>query len=489
MKKVISLVFISGALLSAASFAPETKVFAKDTNTLYIFNWEDYIAEPEEEGDVDVLSEFSDFYLETYGEEINIVYDTFSTNEDMYNIVKLNGAKYDLIAPSDYMIQRMLNEEMLEEFSFADDEYLYMPNYSEFVSPYHYDLFKKNGWEKYAVGYMWGTFGLLYNTETSDTIAEDMHSWNILWDEKYYKKIAIKDSMREAYLVGLFKVHHDELVSLRSDYDAGTLPAEEYNEIINDLLNDTSLETIHAVEEELKALKSNIYGLEVDQGKNDIVKGTIAINTAWSGDAVYSIYQAAESTEEEAGDVLRYVIPEEGSNIWFDAWVMPKGANKLVAERFINFLSIPEIAIENMEYIGYTSFIAGEEVLEYIYDYDEVLEDEDGYEIDLQYFFGETISDLEDAVITIDEDFIGGMLATQFPTLEEVRRSIVMRDFGAQNNLVIDMWANFKATEIKVWMVVFSLIVVLAILALLSYQLYLSFLAKQRKRRWEEDNG
>ncbi|HZJ89208.1 MAG TPA: extracellular solute-binding protein [Bacilli bacterium] len=484
MKKVMLIFFLNATLLSVTSFKEESlKVRARDDNTLYIFNWEDYIAEEEEDGDVDVLEAFTDYYFEEYGEEITIVYDTFSTNEDMYNIVKLNGAKYDLIAPSDYMIQRMLNEDMLEEFSYRDNRYTNMPNYSDYVSPYHFDLFRRNAWEKYAVGYMWGTFGLLFNTETNEEIKDDMRYWDILWDEKYFKKIAIKDSMREAYLVGLFKVHHDELVRLRGEYDAGTLDAETYNAIINDLLNDTSLETIKAVEEELKLLKSNIYGLEVDQGKNDIVLGTIAINTAWSGDAVYSIYHAAEEVGE---DVLRYVIPEEGSNIWFDAWVMPKGANKTVAERFINFLSMPEIAIANMEYIGYTSFIAGEEVLAYIYDFDEVLEDEEGYDIDLRYFFGDTINELDDAVVTISEDYIGGMLATQYPTLEEVRRSIVMRDFGIQNNLVIDMWANFKATEIKLWMVIFSLIVVLAVLTLLSYQLYLNFLAKKRKERWDK---
>ncbi len=486
MKKLMTLLLFSSlftGFISAQNVPLRTH--AKDDLTLRIFNWEDYIAEAEAEDDIDVLEAFVEYYEEEYGETVTIIYDTFSTNEDMYNIVKLNGAAYDLIAPSDYMIQRMMREEMLEPFTYVDDVYVNMPNYEEFVSPYHRALFDRNGWSEYAAGYMWGTFGLLYNTQTSATITEDMEHWTILWEEAYHKKIAIKDSMREAYLVGLFKVHHDELVSLREAYlDESNVEfdAEVYNAALNDLLNDTSDDTIEAVEEVLKALKQNIYGLEVDQGKNDIVKGTVAINTAWSGDAVYSIYQAAEDGE----DVLRYSIPEEGSNIWFDAWVMPKGANVELAERFIDFISEPEIAIANMDYIGYTSFIAGEDVLEYINDYDEVVDEGEGYEIDLRYFFGDTLSNVDDALIYIDEDYIGGQLATQFPTYEEVVRSIVMRDFREANNRVIDMWANFKATEIKTWMIVFSLIIVLGVTTLIAYQIYLSILAKHRKRRYQE---
>lgn len=454
----------------------------RDDNVLRIFNWEDYIAEAEDEDDeaFDTLSAFVDFYAEEYGEEIEVVYDTFSTNEDMYNIMKLNGANYDLIAPSDYMIQRMIREDMLEEFS-VDDDGLYenIPNYNDYASLYHKELFAEAGWTNYAVGYMWGTFGLLYNQEVSATVSDDMKSWSVLWDSLYNKKISIKDSMREAYLVGLFKVYEDELHTLAAAHDNGDLSDAEYNAELNDLLNDIAPDTIKKVDAELRALKQNIYGLEVDQGKNDMIKGTIAVNTAWSGDAVYSIYQAAE---EVGNDVLRYVIPDEGSNIWFDGWVMPKGANTALAEAFVNFVSDPEVAMENMDYIGYTTFIAGQDMLDYVLDYDEVLEDEDGYEIDLRYFFSGTIDDDDDAIIYIDEDYIGGQLATQFPTYKEVLRSAVMRDFGENNKLVIDMWANFKATEIQNWMIVFSIIIVLAVGSLTTYNMMQKQKAARRKR-------
>ncbi len=451
------------------------------SNTLRIYNWEDYIAAPEDEDDdtFDTLEAFKEYYLEEHGEEVNVVYDTFSTNEDMYNIVKLNGGDYDLIAPSDYMIQRMIKEEMLEEFDMEEDgTYTNVPVYNEYASPYHQDIFAAQDWTKYAIGYMWGTFGLLYAAEATPTIDEDMLRWSVLWDEKYNKKISIKDSMREAYLVGLFQVHEEELLSLAADYKEGELSAEDYNAQINDLLNDVSPEAIKGVNESLRELKKNIYGLEVDQGKTDMIKGIIDVNTAWSGDAVYSI---SETVDEESGlNALRYVIPEEGSNIWFDGWVMPKGANKELAQEFLNFMSDPEVAIENMDYIGYTSFIAGQDVLDYVNDYDEI--SDDGYEIDLRYFFEGTIEEEDDAVIYIDEDFIGGQLATQFPTYDEVVRSAVMRDFGDTNKLVIDMWANFKATEIQTWMIVFSVLILLGVGGLITYSTINKYKAARRKR-------
>lgn len=473
-------------------FVPETALHASEPSgpqTLRIYNWEEYISEEDDTDPdcIDVLAAFQEYYLAEYGEEVTIEYNTFSTNEDMYNIVKLNGAKYDLIAPSDYMIQRMAREDMLETYDLDEEgNYKFVPNYNEYASPYLIDLFKEDlGIYEYAPGYMWGTFGLLYNNSVNDTVDEDMKSWTILWDQKYNKKVSIKDSMREGYLVGLFKYYEEELLDLAAKREAGLITDEQYNDELNDLLNDVDPDTIKDVIHEMNALKNNIYGLEVDQGKIDMITGKIAVNTAWSGDAVYSI-------EEDPNDVLRYVIPKEGSNIWFDGWIMPKGANKVVAQRFVNFVSQPEMAIANMYYIGYTSFIAGDEVLEYVLDNDAVYDAEEAEEtidLDFTYFFSDTITNPDDAVITIDESYVGGALTAMYPTEEEIIRSIVMRDFGDSNKLVIDMWANFKATDIQNWMIVFSVIIVLAVGSAVTINQVQKHKAARRKRNLYKDEA
>ncbi|MGI6715521.1 MAG: extracellular solute-binding protein [Bacilli bacterium] len=465
--------------------APSTE--PSGPQTLRIYNWEEYISEEDiDDPDcIDVLAAFQEYYLENYGEEVTIEYNTFSTNEDMYNIVKLNGAKYDLIAPSDYMIQRMIREDMLEKYDLdAEGNYKYVPNYNEYASPYLIDLFKEDlGIYEYAPGYMWGTMGFLYNSEFNDTINDDVQSWMMLWDKKYSKKTSIKDSMREGYLMGLFKYYEDELNDLAAQREAGLISDDYYNDEISDLLNDVDPDTIKEVIHVMNELKNNIYGLEVDQGKIDMITGKIAANTAWSGDAVYAI-------EEDPNDVLRYAIPKEGSNIWFDGWIMPKGANRVVAQRFVNFVSSPEMAIANMYYIGYTSFIAGDEVLEYVLDNDavyEAAEAEETVELDFTYFFSDTIENPSDALITIDASYVGHTLTATYPTEEEIVRSVVMRDFGDSNKLVIDMWANFKATDIQNWMIIFSVIIVLAVGSAVTLNQVQKHKAARRKRNFYKD--
>lgn len=451
------------------------------TNTLRIYNWEDYIYEPESDDDEpSILDQFVQDYFDRTGIRVNIEYRTFSTNEDMYNNIKLSGAQYDLIVPSDYMIQRMKNEDMLEKYDY-EDGYTSIANYNDYASNYLFNLFEENDWHEYAVGYMWGTMGLVYNSKYVDRA--DMNSWSILWDNKYHKMMTVKDSMREGYLIGLLNVYENELLDLKKQLEENAISAKEYNTQINDLLNDVTPETIKKVGQSLKELKRNIYGTEVDQGKNDIVKGLIQINTAWSGDAVYSIYEAADA----GNDVLRYKVPEEGSNIWYDAFVMPKGANKELAQDFINFVSNPSIAVINMDYIGYTTFIAGDEVLDYVLDYDEVIEQrEDSLALDLSYFFNETLSEersIDEARIHIASEQIGGQLTTQFPSLDEITRSAVMRDFGTSNNLVIEMWAQFKATEGQLWMYIVGGAILLSLIGLAAYGIISNHQNTRRRRR------
>lgn len=446
MKKRFYLALATLGLLGGLVSAP-TAVHAADGLTLKVYSWEDYIYEQETEADpLSVVDQFEAWASAKYGQTVTVVYSTFDTNETMYNQVAGLGESFDLICPSEYMIQKMAREGLLEKYDMTGNVYDALPNYETYASKYlrqrleGINVSGSDTLNEYAAGYMWGTMGLIYNPEEVDPA--DMTSWSSLWNPTYHKQSSVKDSMRDTYLVGLIETYKAELETLKSEYEASTIDAATYNAGLTEILNRRSAEDVAAVETTLKALKENIYGLEVDSGKNDIVTGKVNINVAWSGDAVYSM----DIAEDEEGKILNYSVPEEASNVWFDGWVMPTGSNTDLAQDFVNFISAPEIACLNMDYIGYTSFIAGDEVLARVND---VYGDPEGTEsIDLTYFFDGTVSGGADMVIETAE--LGRQFEAQYPSEETITRCIVMEDFGADNTRVVEMWSNFKATTLTV---------------------------------------
>jgi hypothetical protein len=236
---------------------------------------------------------------------------------------------------------------------------------------------------------MWGTLGLVFNPEyhvfeergfSKEKVIEDMSTWSSLWNEDYKNTISVKDSMRDTYAIGVIETYKEELALCREQYLNGQISADEYNKQLTSIFNRCSRENISDVEKTLSSLKNNVFGLEVDSGKQDIVTGKIGINFAWSGDAVYSIAQAADPEQVSEPFDLLYSIPELGSNIWFDGWCMPKDntrseAQYELAHLFINFISMPENAAQNMSYIGYTSFVGGDEILELVRDWYDIRTD------------------------------------------------------------------------------------------------------------------
>jgi len=270
----------------------------KDRPTLYVYNWGDYI-------DESILGEFE---KET---GIKVVYDTFATNEDMYVKIKSGGSSYDVIFPSDYMVTRMLEEDMLEKIDLSQ-----IPNHKyleENLMGTEYD--PKN---EYTLPYMWGTMGILYNTTMVDEVVD---SWDILWDPKYTKEILMLDSQRDSIGAALLKL----------GYSINTLNLQELAEAA-DLL---------------KKQKPLVLAYVVDEGKDKMVAGEAALALTWSGEAAYA--------RSENPD-LAYAIPKEGTNIWFDVMAIPKGANNIEgALKFMDFLNRPEIALRNAEYTGYAT--------------------------------------------------------------------------------------------------------------------------------------
>lgn len=543
MKKIISLflVFILSIFLVGCSKE-------EDVLTLRIYNWQDYIDEGvDEEGQptgTSVMEDWQKWYYDTYGVEVEILYDTFETNEVMMNTLKTGKTTYDLICPSEYTIQKMIRLDMLDEFDYDlkdSNGNLIMSNY-QYISPYLKDLFNSKGWDKYAIPYMWGTMGFIYNPELVSE--EDIKNWSILWDEDYKNMATAKDSVRDTYVVGVMHVYFDELMDLKNKLDNGQITSSEYTNEIGKIMNRCDDETLGKVEQALKKMKSNLYGFEVDSGKSDIVTGKVAINFAWSGDAVYSL----DIAEEENELYLNYQVPEEGSNVWFDGWVMPKGANKELAQSFVNYLCSPEIAVRNMNYIGYTSSVVGDEILDMIDDwygaiypefndetstwwYDEVdlglndsklnvevidneiylgnqkvidilsnIYDEEevpysdyysceSYEVDLTYLFKGSVSSeyLTDGKVIVSVEERGRQFDTQYPDYETIQKCGIMEDFGDQNDAVLAMWENVKIGNIPISITIALVAVILTIFAYMNVKKYLK--QAQRKKRKKELNS
>ena len=397
--KILAAVVFSFSLFTAEASDRE--------HTLKVYNWADYI-------DESVLDDFKVWYKEQTGEEVEVIYQLFDINEIMLAKIERGKEDFDVVCPSEYIIERMLRSNMLLPISqdFGDT-----PNYLENISPYIKERFDKiDGSGKnandYAVGYMWGTTGVLYNTRY--VTREEASTWKVFHNEKFAKKIFIKDAFRDVYSTVLIYLRQQELAE-------GAITLDE-------LMYDSSDESIADVEAFLRLAKPLVAGWEADFGKEMMTKEKAYLNLTWSGDAVWAIEEAAE-----VGVSLDYVVPTEGSNVWFDGWVIPKYAvNTKAASYFINFMCRPDIAIRNMEEIGYVSVIASDEVLEAQWD------DELEQTVDASYFFGEGAESVK-------------INPVMYPDKSVINRCAMMHDSGAHTPKLLEMWARVKGDEVPLW--------------------------------------
>lgn len=272
-----------------------------ENGQVIVYNWGEYI-------DPEVITMFEE---ET---GIEVVYDEFETNEIMYPKVESGAAEYDVVCPSDYMISKMIENDMLAEINFDN-----IPNAKTNIGEQYWE--QSQGFDpenKYSVPYCWGTVGILYNKTMVD---EPITSWAQLWDEKYADNILMQDSVRDAFMV-----------------------AEKKNGFSMNTLDEAELQT---AKEDLIAQKDLVQAYVIDQVRDKMIGNEAAIGVIYSGEAIY--------TQRENPD-LEYVIPEEGTNVWIDSWVILKDApNKENAEKFIDFMCRPDIALMNFEYITYST--------------------------------------------------------------------------------------------------------------------------------------
>lgn len=270
----------------------------KAQRELKVYNWGDYI-------DPEVLK---DFEKET---GIKVVYDTFATNEDMYVKIKSGGSDYDVAIPSDYMIKRMIDEGLVEKIDFKN-----VSNYDKIDAKFKNLAFDPQN--AYTVPYMWGTVGIIYNQKM---VTDPVDSWQILWNPKYEKQILMLDSPRDSIGITLRWLGHS--------------------------LNTKDEAELAAAKQKLIEQKPLVLAYVVDEVKDKMIAGEAALAVVWSGDAMFM---------KEKNPDLAYVIPKEGTNLWFDAMVIPKNAkHKEEAEAFINFMARPEISLKNAAYIGFAT--------------------------------------------------------------------------------------------------------------------------------------
>ena len=271
-----------------------------DAEVLNIYNWGLYM-------DPQVLE---DFTAET---GIEVKYEEFPTNEDMYTKLKAGAGKWDLIIPSDYMIEKLINEDMLNEINMENIPNLSNINPSLLGLPYDPE-------NKYSVPYTWGTVGIVYNTDEIQ-LSEEEIDWDILFDPQYEKQILMSNSVRDSLGVALQYLGYSQ--------------------------NSRNIEELEEAKELLMEQKPLVLAYVVDEVRDLMLSGEANIALVWSGEGIIL---------EQESENLKYVIPRSGTNMWVDAMVIPKTAeNQDYAETFINYICRPDISARICEYIGYAT--------------------------------------------------------------------------------------------------------------------------------------
>lgn len=290
MKKLIPLIVVLVAFLMTAC--------NDDGEKLYVYNWGDYM-------DMDVVKEFEEEY------NVKVIYQEFATNEDLYVKIKNSSEPMDVIFPSEYMLERMSNEGLLNELDFSKlDNFKYVDKDLTGIS---YD--KEN---KYSVPFFWGTVGIIYNSEK---YPEGLQKWADLWNEKYKKDMVLYYSQRDILMVALKKL----------GYSMNTSDEAQLEDAKNELIDQKPL----------------VYAYLGDEIKDILIAEDANVGVVYSGDAGIVI---------EENPKYKYVLPKEGTNLWFDVAAIPKNARNVNrAHDFINFLLRPEIAARNAEYLQYAT--------------------------------------------------------------------------------------------------------------------------------------
>ncbi len=310
----LALLLLSLPVLFCSCSAETSKV-----STLYVYNWGEYISDGSEDS-FDSNAAFEEWYYETYGERVRVNYSTYSSNESLYAKLSSGSVSYDVICPSDYMIERLIAEDMLVPLDYSNIENAATNLRPEFFGKdARFDYYDKGN--VYSIPYFYGMIGIIYNTTMVDAEEENLGSWGLMWDEDYQGNILQFNNSRDAFGTAQYYLGVD--------------------------VNSNNQEDWRRALDLLKEQKQIVQGYVMDEIYNKMENGSAAISAYYAGDFL-AMYENNED--------LEFFYPKEGTNLYVDAMCIPKSStNKLLAERYINFMLSEEPAIANAEYTYYAS--------------------------------------------------------------------------------------------------------------------------------------
>ena len=409
-KSIVCLLAVAAVVFTSCGGADRA-------HQLKVYNWADYINE-------DVKAGFEQWYFDQTGEKVELVYEMFDINETALTKIEVGHEDYDVFCPSEYIIERMLKKDLLLPIQkeLIPDSIYYFDNISPFVTAKFQQMAPNANVtvSDYTVGYMWGTTGFIYNKEFVDP--EDLQTWAAILNPKFENRILMKDAVRDIYSVLVLYAYADQI-------EAGELNRDE-------VVRNITPERVAAVKEILLQAKKQISGWEVDFGKEEMTKGKSWLNLSWSGDAQFAIDEAAEMDV-----MLDYIVPQEGSNVWFDGWVIPKYAkNVKAATYFIDYMCKAENALLNMDEIGYVSCAGGEKAAAVIL---AEQNDEEAWPetVDASYFFGEEPIEVDGEVLDPHALHLNPVYYADKSIIE---RCALMHDAGDAQEMLLEMWNEIK---------------------------------------------
>ena len=539
MKKFVSLLACVLLLVFAVAAFAACNPSGEETDELVVYNWADYIYDYDED--------FKAYYKQATGKNIKITYVTFDTNETMLTRLTQGDSNVDVVCPSEYAIQKLIESNMLVPLNYFDED-LYTASFGDAVDGYEHnsgnvergiidkvsdafgDLVIKDTGEHvsmvdYFVPYMYGTLGILYNKyafmelDIYDADKMNKANWGILFNDNgegnilsngLTGNILMKDSIRDSYAATIFYMLESGRLNGLVNEDGVPYTELSAGELIN-AVDDTLLAIVRDV---LTEQKEQLFGYEVDFGKDDLLQGNAIVDLAWSGDALYAVEESWDDSLGEDGDyALSYYVPHTAGNVWFDGWVVPTTYNPdhlTAIKLFINFLNTPGAAAQNFMTIGYTPAISPD-VLQnsdearsvlaegyLVYDDSWDLKDGDGnaiaqedcdyasWEEFVDYFFG-YVDEIDGS--NWRYPFVSGELNKD--NERNVDTLGVMRDFGSKNKDVVTAWnyarsAGTSALPLLGWT---ALAVAVAVGALYLVILTKRLLAQRVKLPQEGDNS